>query len=67
MDALEKDGTPFAINAIRAIEKRSPTCTVINVENFIKASEMTYMEVMERDLTLWFRVAVSTYSMPLTK
>jgi 3-hydroxyisobutyryl-CoA hydrolase len=67
MDALERDGTPFTANAIRAIKKRSPTCTVMNVENFRKASEMTFMELLERDVTLWFRVAVSTYNMPLTK
>jgi 3-hydroxyisobutyryl-CoA hydrolase len=63
MDALEKDGTPFAKNAIEAISKRSPTCTVMNVENLSRASKMSFIELMEMELTLWFRSAVSFWKL----
>ncbi|KAI8886781.1 ClpP/crotonase [Backusella circina FSU 941] len=57
INALEKDGTPFSSDAIMAISKGSPTCTVINAENFNRASKMSFSEVLEMELTLWFRSA----------
>lgn len=58
--ALEKNTTPFVINAIEAPSKWPLTCTMMNVENLNRASKISFLELREMELSLRFIVAVST-------
>lgn len=59
MDALQKDGTDFASNAAKAILDRSPTCTKVNVENFNRISEMSFVDTIKSEFKLWDATTVS--------
>jgi 3-hydroxyisobutyryl-CoA hydrolase len=59
MDALKSDNTEFAANTAKAILKRSPTCTKINAENFNRAPNMSFIDIVKLEYMLWSTIIVS--------
>lgn len=59
LDALNKDGSRFAHEAIDTIRKRSPTGVKVTLEHIRKGAHLSLKECLQMEHVLWQTVPVS--------